>query len=430
MPQFTNWAGNHRCRPTEIHAPGSEAEVAELVDAVRDRDSTLKIAGAGHSWSDIACTDGELAHLDTLDELVEIDRQAGTVCVQAGIRLRDLIARLAERGLALPNLGSIGEQSIAGVISTGTHGTGLETGNLSSMVRSLRLVDGRGETVEVSRESDEDLFAAARVGLGALGVITQVTIDCVPAFRLRERAWTLPFDEAIAGMADLVETHDHVKFWWLPHTDVVEVFVADRTERRATPPDLLQRVDDAGLLRPVFAGVLETGARYPTVIPLLNRLVAATYFNDYERVADSHEVFNVAMPPKHLEAEYGFPVEAAEEALERMRRRIRMDRHRVNFITEVRFVAADDIWLSPAYERDSCQIGAYIGETPGWRDYFEAFEAIADRLDARPHWGKCFFADTARLSAVYPRLEDFDTLRRRHDPDGIFENAFIERVFG
>ena len=429
MDDFTNWAGNHRCSPRQIHELSTAGEIADLIADVRRQGETLRMTGAGHSWSDICCTNGHIVQIDGLDEIVELDRQAQTVTVQAGLRLGDLVTWLLDRGYALANLGSIGEQSVAGVISTGTHGTGLATGNLSTMVRSLTLVDGRGIERTITRESAPELFDAARVGLGALGVITRVTLDCVPSFRLRERRWQLTFDQMIDQMDELVDLHEHIKFWWLPHTDRVQVFTADRTDHSPTPPGLTERLDESGLLTPIFERVLELGAALPQLIPPLNRLVAAVYFNPEDRVAESHEVFNLPMPPKHREAEYGFPLESAQQALERLRYRIQSEGHRVNFITEVRFVAADDLWLSPSYRRDSCQIGAYVGSTPGWRNYFEAFDEIAADFAARPHWGKTFFAGGDRLREVFPRFDDFNALRRRLDPDGVFTNDFVERIF-
>ncbi|QDG53529.1 FAD-binding protein [Persicimonas caeni] len=428
--EFCNWAGNQTCRPAGIHMPSSEAEFVELVRLVRARGQTLRVVGAGHSWSGIACTDGHLVSLDRMAEVLELDADAGTVTVEAGVRLHALVDYLLERGMALPNLGSVAEQSVAGVISTGTHGTGVGIGNLSSMVESLRLVTGTGDIVEVDRESDPALFAAARVGLGSLGIITAVTMRCVPAFNLYERSWTLRFDEALCQMQSLVDRHDHIKFWWLPHTGRIQVFAADRTPREPTRVKLMHRIDDSGLLKPVFAGVLGLGGRYPEMIPALNWLVAATYFADYELVDRSHRVFNLPMPPSHLEAEFGFAREDAESALEQMRALIEWDQIRVNFITEVRFVAADDIWLSPAYGRESCQLGAYIGETPQWRSYFEGVEQIAWRMGARPHWGKTFFAGAEQMREVFPHFDDFLEVRERIDPDRVFSNAFTRRVLG
>lgn len=427
---FQNWAGNQSCTPAGIHMPRSEAEVVELVEHVRRQGEKLRVVGAGHSWSAIACTDGQLVSLDRLGELVSVDPDQGRVTVEAGIRLKTLVAHLLDRGLALPNLGSVAEQSVAGVISTATHGTGVGCGNLSSMVESLRMVTGTGEVVEVSRDSDPELFAAARVGLGSLGVITQVTLRCVPAFNLYERSWTLRFDEALRQMQTLVDRHDHVKFWWLPHTDRVQVFAADRTDRQTTPVKLMHRIDESGLLKPVFAGVLGLGGRYPQMIPALNWLVAGTYFADYELVDRSHRVFNLPMPPSHLEAEFAFDRRDAESALEQIRALIEWEQMKVNFITEVRFVAADDIWMSPAYGRDACHLGAYIGQTPRWRDYFEGVEEIAWRMGARPHWGKTFFAGADQLREVLPRFDDFLAVRAQLDPDRIFANQFIDRVLG
>ena len=425
---FRNWAENHVCAPKSRIEPSSEREVVDLVERVRRDGETIRVVGAGHSWSDVACTGGHLVSLDRMNDVVDIDRERGTATVDAGLRLKHLVPYLLERGLALPNLGSILEQSVAGVISTGTHGTGIGLGNLSSTVRSMRLVDGRGRIVELGE--DDGRLDAARVSIGALGVITRVTLDVVPAFNLHEQVWTLSFREALDQMHPIVERHDHVKFWWLPHTDQVQVFAADRTDEEKRPAGVAQRLDESGLLTPLFSGVIGLGNRVPEAIPALNNLVAEVYFDEFDHVAESHRVFNLPMPPPHLESEYGFPAERADEGLRRLRNFIDDEGLGVNFITEVRFVAPDDIWLSPAYERASAQIGAYIGETPRWRDYFEGFEEIALEMDGRPHWGKTFYAGPDDLRRNLPRFDDFLELRRELDPDGVFLNDFTRRVFG
>ncbi|TDP75959.1 L-gulonolactone oxidase [Bradymonas sediminis] len=413
-----------------LHLPESEAEVVALVKEVGRRGQTLRVVGAGHSWTDIACTDGHLLRLERLNRVLRIDRENGLVVAEAGISLRELVCHLSDFGLALPSLGSIAEQTLAGAISTGTHGSGATVGNLSSLVESLRLVTGRGEVVEASREHHPDVFAAARVGLGCLGVITQVTMRCVPIFNLHERCWTLPFDEALRQMQTLADTHEFIKFWWLPHTDRIQVFAADRTSAPETCPALTRRADKLGMITPVFRSILWLGGHFSPAIPTLNRLVCLGYFGQRERVERSDGVFNLAMPPRHLEAEFAFAREDGPAAFEQLRAWVEWEQLRVNFIGELRFVAADDIWMSPAYGRDACHIGAYCGRSAHAPQYFAGLEAIAARMGARPHWGKMFGWEGAELRRVFERFDDFCALRDELDPDRVFENAFSRRVFG
>jgi len=415
--------------PAARAQPASEDEVAELIRDAASTGVRVKVVGAGHSWSDIACTDGMLLSLDRLDRVLEVHEDRREVTVEAGIRLRALNAALAERGLALPVLGSIAEQSVAGAISTATHGSAPRLPNLAGLVTRLRMVLADGSVVDLSADRDPDLFAAARVGLGALGVITRVTLRFVPAFRLEEICEPMRFDEALDKVPDLAAGEELVKLWWLPHTDAVQVFRYRRTEAPSRFRRAARWVDEAIVNRGVFALLLRTGRIWPALIPKANRLVRAAYFRPRRTVAASHQALTLAMPPSHQEIEYALPRELAAESLRRTRALVERDRLRVNFIAELRFVAGDDAWMSPDYRRDSAHLGAYMASAPDLPRYFSTFEAEMLALGGRPHWGKQFAATAEQLRGAYPEYDRFDALRRKVDPQGVFGNAFLERVF-
>jgi L-gulono-1,4-lactone dehydrogenase len=425
--RFVNWARTCSATPAVWSEPASEEEVAGQVRGAAAKGTRVKVVGAGHSWSDIACTDGVLLSLDRLGRVLDVHE--GEVTVEAGIRLRALNAALAERGLALPVLGSIAEQSMAGAISTGTHGSAPRLTNLSDLVTGLRMVLADGSVADVSAHRDSELFAAARVGLGALGVITRATLRCVPAFRLEEIRQPMRFDEALAKIPDLAAREEFVKLWWLPHTPWVQVFRYRRTDAPSRIRRVARWVDEAIVNRGVFALLLGAGRLWPALIPPTNRLVRAAYFRPGRRVASSHDALTLAMPPSHQEIEYALPRDLAAEALRRTRALVERDRLRVNFVAELRFVAGDDAWMSPDYGRDSAHLGAYMARAPDLPRYFAAFESEMLALGGRPHWGKQFSATADQLRAAYPEYERFDALRRTVDPRGIFENAFLERVF-
>lgn len=431
--QFVNWARTHGCDPREYHQPGSEAELVALVRRAAMTREPLRAVGAMHSWNDIACTPGYLVNLDRLAAAtpMRVDHARRRVTVSAGIRLRDLTARLADVGLALSNLGSIDAQSIAGAISTGTHGSGERFGNLATSVVALRMVTGTGEPVELSEDGpDPEAFAAARVGLGALGVITEVTVQCEPAFDLREVSVAVPFERAVRELDEIVAAHEHVKYWWLPHTDAVQVFAMDRTTRRRTRRSPLSRwLDEGPALERAFATLLRTGARYPALIPSCNRLVAALHFRPLDRIDRGDRLFRVPAIPRHREAEYAVDRAHAATAMTQTRELIEREKLRVNFIVEARFVARDHSLMSPAYGRASCQLGAYMAQSAGIEDYFRGFETRMLALGGRPHWGKEFSADAAALRGVFPRYDDFAAVRARLDPSGVFANDFVRRVF-
>ena len=427
--EWANWAGSFRCQPTAYYQPRGEDEIVAAIEDTRRHGGTLRAVGAGHSWSDIVCTDGGLLNLDRHGRVLHVDRQRRQVTVEAGIRLRDLVVALRHHGLALRNLGSVKEQSIAGATATGTHGTGLGFGCLSTQIVSMRLATGTGEVLDLGPE-DGALFEAARLSLGCLGVVTQVTLQCEEDYDLEERSWTLGFEAGLAALPTLVAQHEHVKLWWLPHTDQIQVYAFRRTVAPRTPKLPMEDALEEAINERIFPRVLGIGGRLKAVVPAINALVAASYFRPRHRVRPYEEIFCLPMPPVHLEAEFGVPLEAASEALRRIRELIEARALRVNFITELRFVAADDLLLSPAHGRDSCQIGAYCAETGDHDAYFRGVEAIARDLDGRPHWAKTFDMGPDWLRRALPRFDDFLDIRQRLDPHDLFVNDYIRRHLG
>jgi L-gulonolactone oxidase len=428
--RFVNWAGNQRARPRRRHAPTSEDEIVSIVRGVRERGETLRVVGAGHSWSDAALSDDNLVTLDRYADVVAVDHDQRRVTVKAGMRLSALVVALDRVGLAMENLGSIAAQTVAGAIATGTHGTGLGHGILATQVVSLRLVDGTGEVHTLCADDGDDLLDAARVSLGCLGVLTELTLRCRDAFDLEERAWSLPFAEVARTLPELAREHEHLKAWWLPHTGRVQIFAFTPTAAPRAGAGRASRALDDAINKTVFPAILGVGRALPRTLPELNRLVGRTYFQDRRRVARSDLVFNVAMPPRHLEMEYGIPVDALPEALTDFERLIARHRLHVDMVQEVRFVAPDDCHLSPAHGRESCQLGAYISNPRDRDAFFAGFEALALAADGRPHWGKLFNVGALELAPRFLHWDRFQELRRRFDPDRVFASAFTRRVLG
>jgi FAD/FMN-containing dehydrogenase len=371
-------------------------------------------------------TCGVLVSLDHMQALLEVDRVRLRVRVQAGVRLHRLNALLAEHGLALAIVGSVTEQSIAGVLATGTHGSSLVHGNIASFVVGARLITGTGELLEL--DEAHPLLPAVRVGLGALGILTEVTLAVVPAFRLCERSESLPLAQAIAELEQIARSAEYVKLWWLPHTEQAIVFRYDRTDAPGEVSPLVRWLDRWLINALVFGLLLQLGRVLPAIIPPINRLVARTYLDARLAVGRSDLRLSVAMPPRHREMEYAVPLARAPEAIASTRALIDRLGLRVNFLVEARFVPADDAWMSPAHGRDTCQLGAYMAEAPGIEDYFREFEQMMLRLGGRPHWGKEFSVGAADIHTMYPRAEQFVATVRELDPDAVLANEFVARV--
>lgn len=427
----SNWLGNVVFTPSAYHEPADEAEVIELVRRARGAGKRLRVIGGGHSWSAACETDGYLLSLDRMARVLRVDKDRNQVTVQAGIRLHALCAELHRHGLAMQNLGSIQEQSIAGAISTGTHGSGVQFGILATQVVALRLVTGRGEVLDLDLVRNAALVDAARVSLGALGVITQVTLQVTPAFNLREERTPLPLAEALALIPAGLAEADHLKLWWFPHAELAQVYRQYRTNAPHTPRQRLRELlsEDTVWAQKVFRTLLGLGSTFPRLIPPLHRFMSVVQFTRRSRVGPSFQVFSLSMPPPHHESEYAVPLVVAPAAIAALRELIERRRHRVHFIMEFRFVRGDTAWLSPAYERDVCFIGAYDANRRGWPGFLRDYEALMQRYGGRPHWGKEFSLGADELRALYPRWEDFRRLRQELDPDGVFLNQLLRWIF-
>lgn len=425
MATVRNFGGNVRFRPRTIARPRDRAEVIAVVRGA----TKLRAVGAAHSWSPAIVTDDTLVSLDRLRAPLALDRARMQVTVEGGMRLFELNRYLAGHGLALTSLGSIDQQTVAGVIATGTHGSGARFPCLSAQVAALELVDGTGRVVEL-RRGDAD-FDGAVVALGALGITTAVTFDVVPAFQLHDLTRTASFDAAVTGLADALAASDHYKLWWLPPSDEVVVYDRRRTERPADDSRLRRFVKDrvvsVALYRSLVAVGHASGRRW---IPGINRWLTREAGRPLDRVVPSAVGFLTPSPPVHREAEWAFDARDAATLLPAYRAELLADGHTYNFIQEVRWSAADALWLSPAYQRDTLWLSLYNMDRRGWPAQLARFEAFARAHGGRPHWGKEARFDRAYLRQQYPRLDDFAALAARYDPARKFCNAWLDDVLG
>lgn len=424
-----NWDGSQWWRPSAIHHPADEQDVARIVRRAAEEGRRVKPIGGALSWSDAIDVPAEALRLDRMTK-IDVDAESKRVRVQAGARLADINEALARHGLALDSFGSIVMQTAAGYLGTGSHGTGGRTPILASRVTRLRLVDGQGDVHELDARNEPELFAAARVHLGCLGVVTEVTLECIDAFRLEERLELLPFDEALTDFDRIVEENDYVKLWWLPYTDEIQVWRFNKTDLPRTPTTVQGWLDSSGVSGGLFTALLAFSRGFPSTTPFINRAVQTVSFGPHSRVDRSDKVFRYAgVIPKHQEVEYAVPRQRAAAAIDEVRRTVLAARYRVNFPLEVRFVAADDVPMSPTCGRESCYIGAYVASRSWAEGYFEDFETLIADYAGRPHWGKTFTRTAAELRDLYPGYDRFDELRRRCDPRGVFRNSFVDRVF-
>ena len=427
---WTNWAGDQSCRPAQTVRPATRDELSAAIATAAAAGRRVSVAGSGHSFTEAAMTDGTMVRIEALQGVLDADRDSGLVRVGAGTVLADLNEELARLGLAMENLGDIDHQTIAGAISTGTHGTGARLRNISAQVEGLELVLGDGSVRQLSAATHPELLRAARVGIGALGAISAVTLRCVPAFTLDRVDRSRPREQVLEDFQASADANDHFELFTFPYADSALVL-----ERNRTTADPRPRGKVAGYLNDVvlenwaLEALSATGRRFPAAIPALSRL-AGRLASGSRTVDRSDRVFANDRRVRFTEMEYGIPRERGPEAARRVIEWVRSNRYPVFFPIEMRVAAGDDALLSPSHERDTAYIAVHQYRGMEWRPYFEAVEEIMSSYGGRPHWGKRHFQTASTLAPRYPRWAEFQAARDELDPGRLFTNEYADRVLG
>ena len=427
--RWTNWSGEQRCAPERIERPRSEDEVADCVKRAVAEGRRVRVSASGHSFTDIACTDDVMLRLDALDRVLAVD--GVLVEVEAGVTLHRLGKELAARGLAMENQGDIDRQQLGGALATATHGTGAGFPNLPAQVEALRMVTADGEAHDFSKEGLTPFsLRAARVALGALGVVTRVTLRCVPLFTLRRLDLPRSLDETLAKLDEFVDSNDHFEFYGFPFTGRVMTRESERSDRAAEPSPRWKRwLNDTVAENAVPGAMFRAGRAAPRLIPSLSRalvpLMQPSVVTDH-----AYRVYASRRTIPFTEMEYGIPRAAAAEAVRRVVDLIERRGLPVGMPYEVRFTKGDDAYLSTAAGRDTCYIAVHQYRGMNFDAYFRGVERIMADYEGRPHWGKRHFHTAATLAPLYPDWAAFQAARRRLDPAGVFANDYTDRVLG
>ncbi|HLL36121.1 MAG TPA: D-arabinono-1,4-lactone oxidase [Streptomyces sp.] len=427
---WRNWGGNVVARPAREVTPASVDELAAAVRAAAEDGLRVKAVGTGHSFTSIAATDGVLIRPRLLAGIREIDRAAGTVTVEAGTPLKRLNLALAREGLSLTNMGDIMEQTVSGATSTGTHGTGRDSGSIAAQIKALELVTADGSVLTCSEKENPDVFAAARIGLGALGIITAITFAVEPVFLLHAREEPMPLARVLAEFDELWAENEHFEFYWFPHTGNTNT---KRNNRSAGPERPVSRAkgwfEDEFLSNGVFQAANWVGRAAPATIPAIARISSkALSARSYTDIP--YKVFTSPRRVRFVEMEYAVPRDAAVDVLRELKAMVDRSPLRISFPVEVRTAPADDITLSTASGRDTAYVAVHMFRGTPYQRYFTAAERIFTAHEGRPHWGKVHTRDADYLSGVYPRFAEFTALRDRLDPERRFQNDYLRRVLG
>ncbi|MEU5536245.1 D-arabinono-1,4-lactone oxidase [Streptomyces sp. NPDC020362] len=430
---WRNWGGNVAARPVRQETPASVEELAAAVRRAAEDGLKVKAVGTGHSFTSIAATDGVLIRPQLLTGIRAIDRNAMTVTVEAGTPLKRLNAALAREGLSLTNMGDIMEQTVSGATSTGTHGTGRESASIAAQIKALELVTADGSVITCSEKGTEEeraVFAAARTGLGALGIVTAITFAVEPLFLLTAREEPMSFERVLSEFDQLWAENEHFEFYWFPHTGNTNT---KRNNRSAGPEQPVGQLagwfEDEFLSNGVFQVAQWVGRAAPAAIPAIaqvsSKALSARTYTDIP-----YKVFTSPRRVRFVEMEYAVPRAALAETLRELKAMVERSGLRISFPVEVRTAPADDITLSTASGRDSAYVAVHMFRGTPYQAYFTAAERIFTAHEGRPHWGKVHTRDAEYLAEAYPRFGEFTALRDRLDPERLFQNDYLRRVLG
>ncbi|NKQ18513.1 D-arabinono-1,4-lactone oxidase [Brevibacillus laterosporus] len=429
MQSWKNWAGLVTSTPQQVVYPSSLEEVVQVVKEASQQGKTIRVVGSGHSFTALVETDQILLSLDDLQGVITIDDEEQTATVWAGTKLKLLGESLYERGYSQENLGDINAQSIGGAISTGTHGTGIQFGSVSTQVVGLTVVTAQGDILECSETYHPELFRALQVSLGLLGIIVKVRLRVLLAYNIHYKSKRMNLNDCLNNLTTFTDNHRHFEFYWFVHTNVVQAKFMQITQEPASKNSVWNQFKKIGIENGLFWFLSEGCRLFPHLCVPISKL-SAKAVPDIEEVGASHKLFATPRWVRFSEMEYSVPADKMKEVMEEIRECLQEHRFAVHFPIECRYVKGDDIWLSPAYKRDSAYIAVHMYKGMPYEAYFQAMERIFLKYDGRPHWGKLHELTTADLQERFPMWNQFKAIQRQMDPNGLFLNPYLSRLFG
>lgn len=421
-----NWAGNLSFNPQKVFSPANNEDVKSAVkEAISDK-KYLRLIGSGHSWTGLIASDEYFMTLDNMQGLISVDKDKGTIRAKAGTKL-SLFGDIGhEHNLAMENQGDINLQSIAGATSTGTHGTGITLQSVANQISGMTLINGHGEEVAINEEHPD--FNAARLSLGSLGVITDLTFKLKPSYKLKVETFAESFDESLSEFDQRIKNNRHLEMFYFPVGDWSLTKFMNLTDGPPTPKTLMSSLNEKVLENWLYTQlnrVASTTGRYKMIDKIMRSFVSRD-----EKVNWSHLAFPTERSFRFMEMEYNLPYKYFKQAMAEIREAIKTHQFRTLFPIEIRFVKADDLWLSPAYQRDSVYFAVHTYISEDYKPYFDCMEKIFRKYEGRPHWGKMHTQTKSELETTYPKFNDFLKVREKYDPKGIFLNPHLRTIFG
>lgn len=425
-----NWSGNIQWTPNKIAHPSSEEEIKSIVlDAIKYK-KKIRLIGSGHSFTSLCSTDNILISLDNYQGIISVDKEQKQVVVEAGTKLKLLGDLLFKENLAMENLGDINVQSIAGAISTGTHGTGTQFKSISNQVIALKFVNGKGEIIECSATKNAELFKSAQVSLGCLGIITEVTLQCVTSYKLKLQNKKEKLSDVLKTLHKRNSENRNFEYYWIPYTDTAWTKTSNIVEN--SEPDKVSFFNywtEYVLENYMFKLLCDYAKIFPSQNTLIAKITAASISN-VKKVYHSHKVYATQRLVKFNEMEYNIPAETYKDVFKDIKKIVNSKKYNIHFPIENRWVKSDDIHMSPAYGRDSAYIACHVYNKKEYKAYFSALEEVFKTYDGRPHWGKLNTFTTEDVIKMYPKFDVFLKNRKEHDPENIFINPYLKNLFG
>lgn len=429
MPTWKNWAGNQKSHPVRVEKPSSESDVVAIVKRAALNNQKVKAVGSGHSFTGIAVPNEVMIDLTRLNRVTNVDLARGLVTVQAGIVLSELNAQLERHQLSMPNLGDVTYQTLAGALSTSTHGTGLQRTGLAAQIVAFRMVTAAGDVLICSEHENQEVFHCGRVSLGALGVLSEVSLNVVPAFNLRAVEQPMRIDDVLRNFTQLITDNDFFEFYWVPHTKWALTKANNvSTDAIDSPSRFATWYNKMFLENYAFGLLCRLGRLFPKLIPKLATIIPSSGRVEYVNI--SHRIFSSKRLVKFYEMEYSISLEALVPALREVMQMVADRGFKISFPVEVRCTASDNIPLSTSTGRQSAYIAVHMFKGTEYAEYFSAVEAILRKYEGRPHWGKIHNLDASQISRLYPEYQRFIEVRNQLDPEGVFTNDYLRRVLG
>jgi FAD-linked oxidoreductase len=423
-----NWGGNVRFSPSEVLTPTTTNDIVSIVHLAREQKKKIRVIGAGHSFSPLVATNQVLLDLKHMNQLISVDKDALTATFAAGASISKLTEELWQQGLALSNQGDINHQTLAGAVSTGTHGTGIKFGSISSFVTAIEFVDGNGEVHSISKNSPDDLLHAVQVQIGILGILTKITVQCEKRYILRDVRQIYLIEECLQRYHADAQQHRHVEFFWFPYSNMAQIKSLSMAEALNPRGQVSAFFDDEIMERFLYSGLCELTKVFRPMAKHTSRLCGSLMpTSDYSDW--SYKVFPSSRKVRFTEMEYAVPFAAGLDCFRAIKKMIEDKQIRVFFPVEYRVAAADKAWISPFHDRPSAIISLHVFKGVEQEHFFSEAEAIFKSFKARPHWGKIHKMNAEEITNLYPKWSDFSKLRKKYDPDNLFLNDMLGSYF-